>query len=242
LKVSWIKRLLNDAEATWKNIPLFEFGLNEMNLDLLKCNCNYSNLNERCLRQLNGMSPFYHNLIVIWLNLKSVSNKTEIEELGQEIIWNNVCVQVSGKPLFFEDWIKAGFIKISDLFDNSNVFLSINEISKKVKKTGGIMLEYYALQLAVPKNWKKRIKKQDNIQTQFGLTHESTFYPLEKITSKLVRNIMVSKIIVKPICEKFWERKFHDHIFDWENIWSNLLRAIKEPRLITLNWKMLCNI
>ena len=41
LKATWIKRLTNASIATWKNIPLHEFNLNELKLDILKCNCSY---------------------------------------------------------------------------------------------------------------------------------------------------------------------------------------------------------
>ena len=68
------------------------------------------------------------------------------------------------------------------------------------------------------------------------------YYKVEKCTSKLIRNILVSKLSVKPVCEMFWKRKFNDYLFNWNNIWKNVPLITNEARLIALNWKILSNI
>ena len=45
-----------------------------------------------------------------------------------------------------------------------------------------------------------------------GLIYKTRYYEIEKCTSKSIRNILVSKLSVKPICEMFWKRKFNDYI------------------------------
>ena len=67
-------------------------------------------------------------------------------------------------------------------------------------------------------------------------------YPLHKCKPKLIRQIMIKKISVNPICEKFWQKKYPNYDFNWKYIWTNAPNIIKEARLISLNWKILSNI
>ena len=42
------------------------------------------------------------------------------------------------------------------------------------------------------------------------LIYKRMFYKIEKCTSKLIWNILISNLSVKPISEMFWKRKFID--------------------------------
>jgi len=179
-------------------------------------------------------------LIVTWLDTKEVMNVIGTIDPGNEIIWNNSCIKSSGNTLYFKEWIDAGFVRVSDLFDENNMFLTFNEINKKVRKTGKTMIQYYAVKSAVPRNWKKRIKKVAYSNKAFGLKYKGIFYSLDNLSSKIFRKLMISKLVIKPICETFWERKFR-HDFNWNQIWTNVL-SLKEPKLVALNWKILFNI
>ena len=53
---------------------------------------------------------------------------------------------------------------------------------------------------------------------------------------------MQSQISLKPRCQNFWENKLDNMNFDWTIIWKTLVQDIKEPRLKTLNWKIISNI
>ena len=53
---------------------------------------------------------------------------------------------------------------------------------------------------------------------------------------------MQSQISSKPICQNLWENKFANDNFDWSKIWKTSVNNVKEPRLKTLNWKIISNI
>ena len=244
LRISWIKRILNTNISTWKNIPLFEFSLNDLNLNIFKCNCCYENLNETCQKQLRKMSPFYQDLVEFWLNTKPVIDEKNIVDPSQEIVWNNSCIKISGNTLFIPDLIKADITRLTDLFDENNMFLSMDKLCRKLKKTGRTFINYYAIKTAVPRNWKTRIKETNTVKSEnvtYGLKWNDVFYSLEKCSSSICRKILTSKLIVKPICEKSWEKEFKNLTFNWKQVWTNVL-CLKEPRLVTLNWKILFRI
>jgi hypothetical protein len=246
LKFSWIKRLTNDdIDATWKNIALFEFQKITMGLDIFKCNCNYDSLNPLCKKQINNMSLFYRKLVELWLNCKRLTTFDDINTPAQEIIWNNENIKYNGKTLFFKHWIRNGYIRILSLFNDDETMASMKDFNVKIVKPGGIMFDYNKLLTSLPKCWKTNLTKVNDECTNGINIFENgnlNFYTLKQCTSKIVKHKLTSNISVNPICQIFWEKKFPDYSFKWKNIWKHIPQNVKETRLITLNWKILCNI
>ena len=52
----------------------------------------------------------------------------------------------------------------------------------------------------------------------------------------------MKKVSVIPICQHFWERKYPNFSFNWNKIWNIIPSTTREGRLISLNWKVTCNI
>ena len=75
-----------------------------------------------------------------------------------------------------------------------------------------------------------------------GFIYKTRYYKIEKCTSKLIRNILVSKLSVKPIYEMFWKRKINGYMFNWNNIGKKVPLITNEVGLTALNWKILSNI
>ena len=242
LKFSWVKRLTNTSVATWKNIPLFELNKSNFGLRIFECNCDYTSLSNEYVHQLNRMSPFYRNIIKLWFKCKKNLDVDQIDNPGQETIWNNTGIKYRCKTLYYKDWIKKGILTISDLYNNEGNIMSISELNDIINKPGGVMLEYLALLSAIPRDWKYLKTLDNNSKCKNGLKYATKYYQLDGCTSKLIRLILISKLSVKPNCEAFWERKFYSYDFDWLNIWKNIPSNMKEARLITLNWKILSNI
>ena len=69
------------------------------------------------------------------------------------------------------------------------------------------MLEYLALPSSIQKKWKKSRCLDTKNNNPNGLIHETMYYKIGKCTSKFIRNILISKLSVKPVCEMFWKSK-----------------------------------
>ena len=177
----------------------------------------------------------------LWLNCKNVSTSQNNMISEEAVIWNNVNILYNDKTLYFKHWIKNGFIKISSLFNKDGTKKTFEALSNKIKKPGGIMLEYLALFSAIPKQWDlSKVKKQKYISND--IQYGQVLYPMENCTAKIIRSSKTSMLSVKPICQLFWEKKFPNYDFDWEQIWGYMPLIIKEARLVSLNWKILSNI
>ena len=242
LKLSWIKRLTNETVSTWKNIAYYEFYKLSIGIDIFKCNCNYMSLNEICKKEMNSMNTFYRSLIEIWLKCKTIRSVDEVNNPGSEIIWNNENIKYNGKTLYFKHWIRNGYTNVSSLQTEDGVLKPMKHFNDKVKKIGGVMLDYQTLLLSISKEWKERKSKGTNEKYPNGIRHNEFFYQLELCTSKIIRYSLTAAYAVKPNSQVFWERKFPNYSFEWDKIWKNIPLYSNEAKLISLNWKILSNI
>ena len=185
------------------------------------------------------MPMFYRNLIQVWLSTKSTQDKEQVQNWGDEVIWNNICIISRGKTLYYKEWAKRGILCISDLYDQYGVFHSLDEIKSRFSQPASVCIQYLALKQAILVACKN---KQKNVTNKDIFFYDGkTFVALMNCTSKLYRKAMISKISTKPICQSFWEKKFENMEFNWSKIWKNV-HVVKEPRLMTLNWKITSNI
>ena len=197
LKWSWIKRLTNENKANWKNIPLFEIQKTKLGLDILNCNCMFTSISDIYRNELNNVSPFYREIIELWLKCKQGLDEEAINNPGQEIIWNNECIKYYNKTLYFKDWIQNGIITISNLYNKNGSLMSMRELQTTIEKPGGIMLEYLALLSSIPKKWKELRCLDTKHNSVNGLIYKTRYYKIEKCTSKFNSKYSCFKIICK---------------------------------------------
>ena len=77
-------------------------------------------------------------------------------EFQQEIIWNNRFIGINGKTIYYKTWVNKGILRISDLLDTDDHFLSFENFKCKfgVRYT---FLDYAGVIAAIPKAWKSEI-------------------------------------------------------------------------------------
>ena len=191
------------------------------------------------------MSLFYRKLVELWLNCKKVFKLDEISNPKQEIIWNNENIKYNGKTLYFKHWIRNGYVKISSMYNKEGNKMSMMDLNSKIVKPGGIMMDFNTLKLAIPKCWNNTNLLNPNNECNVLDIIENDkhrYYSLEQCTSRIVRRKLVDDMSVTPISQAFWKRKCPQYIFRWNIIWKNIPENAKQARLITLNWKIVCNI
>ena len=131
LKITWIKRIAEAGDASWKtilNYAVRQFG----GIDFL-INCDYD------VKALNleQLPEFYRTVLCYWQEFKYSSDSKEIPVYDQ-IIWNNRNIRLDGKTIFINEWYSKGIIYIQDLLNADFNFLSLTEF----KETFGVQCPF----------------------------------------------------------------------------------------------------
>ena len=158
LKICWVKRLCSEGDQAWKLIPLrLLSGIG----GTLLFQCNYD------IKYLNlsvNLPLFYRDVISHWQELNNVVPSTK-KDVGDQIVWNNRFIKINKASAYFRSWHQAGICKLSTLLDESNTrFLTFNEFVRKFKVKCNF-LQYHGLLSAMPSDWKKYLKQEEQAAT-----------------------------------------------------------------------------
>ena len=95
VKAAWVKRLY-DATSNSKWCSLFSSEMSRYGGPFLfECNFNAQDLNIAA-----HVPSFYKDVLNAWQELRSKNPSHTIEYMN-EIIWNNRCIKIDKKPVFY---------------------------------------------------------------------------------------------------------------------------------------------
>ena len=122
LKITWVKRLLDDSNAYWKILvhnQLPETGEYLWNCNFCKEDVKYAFPNLH--------NQFWRDVLISWAeyNYFTPTNRTEI--LNQHI-WFNSFIKINNEVLFYKNWFHRGITKVCDLFKKDGSFLNWEEL------------------------------------------------------------------------------------------------------------------
>ena len=121
LRLSWIDRLLDPTEETWKVIPNHYFDKTGGLSFIL--NCNYSD------RKLSGsISIFYCELLTFFQDLL---NDWEDPMQRDFILWNNKEITIENNSLFWRSWLDKKVVFILDILDGNGNLPSFNKFKER---------------------------------------------------------------------------------------------------------------
>ena len=128
----------------------------------------------------------------------------EVQEqiLGNEvrirnvILWNNKHILIDGKSVYWKEWHEAGILRIKDLLDENNRFLTLD---KFLLKTGldAPFTKLYGLISAIPYRWKCALRP--GFITNNQDMEQNTTMEISVITSRKARNVLIQKKFVEPL-------------------------------------------
>ena len=182
LKIAWVKRIIENCDASWKIVP--EYALNQYGGLTFFIKCQY----DIKLFDLQNLPEFYRTILSYWQSFKLVTNHEVSAE--KQIIWNNRDILVDGKPIFYNSWVNKGIICIKDLLAEDLNFLSLTELKAKLNLEVPFTTFYGILQ-AIPKIWKVKLRN----------TVSSKVQSLSLPSTKIAYSILLSKSYLIPTGE-----------------------------------------
>ena len=141
--------------------------------------------------------------MIAWATLNN-SNPSSLDEIVNQIIWNNTHIFVDGKSAFNQRSFSKGLCKVGDLFELVCIKLHITELQLNVLDLLYLMGLYHSL----PLEWKKlmaRNKREMPLKTILynGAEHSE----VESLPSKKIYHLYISKISKPPTAKKKFEEQ-----------------------------------
>ena len=113
-------------------------------------------MNSKDIGVLETSNNFWTNVFELWVDLNFNHVETAVEAKNQ-IIWLNSEIKIQRKPIWWEKWFKAGIVRIGDILDGQDNFMSWHHFIQK-HQFQPPFTEYQGLLSAIPKHWKNKIK------------------------------------------------------------------------------------
>ena len=76
------------------------------------------------------MPHFYLNVMKTLFKTRRVYDMCKVNDVYNEIIWNNDSIKLDNKSLFMKNWINAGFVRLGQLFNSQGNILSMHDLKK----------------------------------------------------------------------------------------------------------------
>ena len=73
--------------------------------------------------------------------------------IHEESLWNNRFILIEKKPILYKNWLKHGIKNLQDLYHDTGVLLSPDQLGQKYDLNINLM-SYNSLIKAIPNTWK----------------------------------------------------------------------------------------
>lgn len=163
LKIAWVKRILENCDASWKIVP--ENALKQYGGLTFFTKYHY----DIKLFELQNLPDFYRTILSYWQNFNLTINQEEPAE--NQIIWNNRDNIVDGKPIFYSSWFTNGIIRSKDLL-HEDLFLTLADLEEKFNLEVPF-ITFLDILNAIPKKWKVNFRNAVSSKLQ-SLSFPST--------------------------------------------------------------------
>ena len=230
VKITWLKRLydheclLNKVVSCISGIDIKMYISCKIPAELMK-----------------NIPKFYRQVFEYWNEIHNVEPSTA-NDIYNEVIWNNMFIQIEGKPVWYKNWHDKGIVKIAHLYDENGKLNSLDDLHQQfgIKKDH---MMYNSVISAIPRQWKAKLKN-----VNFGKLnlYEETYVYLSKIP-KLITKVkcrdiywhLVGKKYVTPSSIIKWQQNYIDVHFEWELIYKCAFYVARETALQSFQYKVL---
>ena len=230
LQTAWVQRMKKGVEDQWMAIPSF-YLKNVGGPFIFHCDYDVKFLD------LNNIPAFYTDVLNTWAEVQEQISDNEIR-IRNVILCNNKHILIDGKSVYWKEWHKAGILRIKDLQDENNRFLTLD---KFFSKTGlkAPFTKLYGLISAIPYRWKCALRPGCIMNNQD--TEPNTTMEISAITSKKARNILIQRKFEEPLASPRLCRQGVDSS-KLSAIYMLPFKITKETKLSIFQYKIICNI
>ena len=237
LKLTWIKRYIDENNSgLWKYF-LAKIMNNFGNIFLLSCNMDPND--EKISRVKN---KFYKDILQTWFELNKIYNNEERIEPSQEFIWNNRNIKIMNATIFYKEWYENGIIHVADLFQNGNL-ISYNTLTN-IYHIETNFIKYFSICSAIPREWKNKIKISGQTRP-YNITSKvfSILSEHKKISRIFYWKLLQRKCKTPERIIRYWTQCFPElRKNDFKVFFRTALSCTVEAKIVSFQFKFLHNI
>ena len=228
-KAMWIKRLLSNPKCS---VLAESFGLPFT----LREMCLF-NFDMKFLETYN--SAFYKQVLNSWYELRNVQCKTA-SDVRKQVLWYNKEILIENKPAVYRTLYVNGIVYINDILDNTGNFLELDILSRKFNVNLTIM-KYNSLKDAIPKTWRNLVKQSHTIDILpvIVICINNVRKSLTNVCNRDIYWELVTRIVEQPTSLYKWEECYYWYDFDWNDIFCNSFKVVRESYIQSLQYRIL---
>ena len=236
-KISWIIKIFDKENSKWKtltwkllNIKPYQFNMNIKDIP-------------------DTISSYHKQLLTIWFKHKTIY-PIDVKDILNEYILENKFILAANKPLT-KQTLNVNIpnkIKLPDILEDNGNILELVNINNKFNINLTTM-NYNKIITAIPKEWKSKIQKIQNINIQNLNYNENLNIPNFKINTVLksistlktkdIRKELINRI-KKPLTaiDTWIEQYPFLETLEWNTIFRLPYKIVTEPYMQTFQYKI----
>ena len=185
------------------------------------------------------LPPFYKQCFEAWSDLNSKA-PTSLQEVVNEIVWNNKFLCVNNKSVFRRDLFSMGLLKIGDLLSGNipSTFCFMNLLLTPEQR-------FFVMGIidSIPAHWRKIIKDASSRPIISPVPDAPTILidknPLTilDVSSKQIYRLFQAKKQVSPTAQKKLSGKYPHSLIECEKVYALSFRSTLESKLREFQYK-----
>ena len=188
---------------------------------------------------------FYKDVFEAFTLCKDLKPKNYSNFFG-EIVWLNDLFTWKDRVLYFNSWIKSGFLYVKDFYDDEGNFITEQQTLQKLKDRKNWIQEYYIIRSTLSKklrNIDKSEAKYTNIQYRYTIITNGKFESILDKKSKFYYDTILSKKYTRNKMENIWSEtlQINNTLSCFGNIYEERISKIVCRKISEFNFKILNN-
>ena len=235
LKVSWIRRLINNMNDNTQWSELFNgfYGKSD------KLTTLGGEWGEWFFKKRQITNKFWLEVFDSWKQLCRVQEPKSNIEINSSCLWYNY--QFSDNPLYFDKWSRQGIRQVGDILDASGAVMTLEMLGLKYNLNINF-LEYHRIKI-LAKTFVSKYKKSDSFlfpQPSLPL-HLNILKRSEKGCKDFYLALM-NKEQCTPNCVVKWHSLIQNPDDDWRKVFAACFKSIQENKYSWFQYRIIFSI
>ena len=168
---------------------------------------------------------FIYQIVSAWCKL---SYNEPVNNIGNQIIWNNSRIRIDSNIIFMPKLYQAGVRFVSDLFDLAGSPLQFNAFKAKFHLDNFPFTIFIGLVTSIPVEWRHR--------DAVNITHQPHLSWFDRVLlsnslSQFLYTHFVKLVATPPTCINRWNAAYNIDDDHWKNIFKAPFLSVREAKI-----------